>query len=85
MGKLKNKKAFNYKRQHIYDDYKHLGYQYHRNILKNVVSQEMFGNPITDVPLRQIERMIEKLIDTAKQIKMHFNFTIDKNADELQK
>ena len=84
MPKLSNVESFNSERHHLYDDYKHLGYDYHNNILKNVVSNEMFGNPVTDIPMRQLERMVEYLIDTAKQIKLHFNFTLPKNS-HLQK
>lgn len=84
MSKLKNIDSFNSIRYHIYDDYKHLGYNYHNNILKNSVSNELFSNPLTDIPIRQLERMIEYLIDTAKQIKLHFNFTLPKNS-HLQK
>ena len=80
MPKLKNKSLYNKKRRHLFDNYKHLGYNYHSNILKNVASNELFGNPLTDIPMRQIERMIESLIDTAKQIKLHFNFTLDKDS-----
>lgn len=84
MPQLKNKETLNDKKHHLYDNYGHLGYDYHQNILHNVVSPEMFGNPMTDIPMRQIERMIERLIDTAKQIKLHYNFTLDKNS-KLQK
>lgn len=84
MPKLYNKQSLYEQRHHLYDDYKHLGYNYHQNILKNVLSKEMFANILTDMPYRQFERLIEKLIDTAKSIKLHFNFTLPKNSN-LQK
>lgn len=85
MPRLLNTTSLTEQRRHLYDDYKHLGYDYHRNILKNTMSDEMFSNPMNDIPFRQIERMIEYLIDTAKQIKLHFNFTLDKNDYRIQK
>ena len=40
----------------------------------------MFANPINDIPFRQIERLIENLIDSVKSIKLHYAFAHDKNS-----
>lgn len=79
MPKLKNITTFN-KTQHIHDNIGNQGFDYHRNLLHKVVSQEMFANPINDIPFRQIERLIENLIDSVKSIKLHYAFAHDKNS-----
>ena len=84
MPRLKNITSFSDQYNHQYDDFLDTGgYEYHRNILKRVVSPEMFGNPLNDTPLRQIERLIEHLVDNVKQIKLHYAFTFDKNSKRI--
>lgn len=68
---------------HVYDVYTELGYKYERNIMKNVVSPEMFNNPIHDAPIRQIERLIENLVNQVKNIKLHFAFALPKHSKLL--
>lgn len=68
---------------HAFDNYTNLGYDYKQNIMKNVLSPEMFANPLNDVPYRQIERMIEFLVDQVKRIKLEYNFTLPKNSTKL--
>lgn len=65
---------------HLYDDYKYIGYEYERNILRHVLSPDMFANRLNDVPMRQIERLFEYLINSVRQIKLHFAFTFPKNS-----
>jgi hypothetical protein len=43
----------------------------------------MFANPVNDIPLRQIERLIEHLVDNVKQIKLQFAFAYDKNSKNI--
>lgn len=83
MSKLKNRDTFFELENNIYNNYKNLGYNYEQNILKNVLSQEMFANPANDVPLRQLERIIEFLINQVKRIKLEYNFTLPKNSKLL--
>lgn len=71
--------SFNEKEKHMYDNYKNLGYNYKHNILKNVLSPELFGNPMNDIIFRQIEKLFENLIDAVKQIKLAFAYTYNKN------
>lgn len=64
----------------INDNYTSLGYQYKGNILKNVLSPEVFANPLNDIPLRQIERLIEFLVDQVKRIKVVYAIALDKHS-----
>lgn len=64
----------------INDNYTSLGYHYKGNILKNVLSQEVFTNPLNDIPLRQIERLIEFLVDQVKRIKVVYAIALDKHS-----
>ena len=68
---------------HTYDDYKNLGYNNIHHILKNVLSPELFGNPLNDINYRQIEKLFEHLIDAVKQIKLTFAYTYPKNNKNL--
>lgn len=73
------------KTNNIHDHYTNQGYEYHQNLLKKVVSQEMFANPVNDASYRQIERLFEHLIDAVKQIKLAYAFTfIKQNAKYIQ-
>lgn len=81
--KLKDIEEFHYDELHQHDKNLNLGYHYSRNILKNVVSPEMFVNPANDTPFRQIERMVEFLVNQVKRIKLEYNFTLPKNSNNL--
>lgn len=83
MPRFKYIDTFDELEEHVYDDYKNLGYNYKHHILKNVLSQELFGNPINDINYRQIEKLIEHLIDAVKQIKLTYAYTYPKNAKNL--
>ncbi len=83
MAKLHQVNSFNELVEHTHDKYTGLGYNYERNILKNVVSQELFSNPLNDVPLRQIERLIEDLINKVKSIKLQYAIALHKNSKLL--
>lgn len=72
------------KTDHIHDLYTNQGYDYHQNLLNKVVSQEMFANPVNDIPLRQVERLIEHLIDAVKDIKLTYAFAFPKNSKIIQ-
>lgn len=80
MPKLKNMKSFYEFEDHLFDKYTSLGYDYHRNILKNVLSEEMFANPLNDSPYRQIERLVERLVDEVKQIKLSYAYALPKDS-----
>lgn len=81
--RLQNINSFKEYEHHIHDKYTNLGYEYKHNIFKNVLSPEMFANPANDTPYRQLERMIEFLVDQVKRIKLHYNLTLPKNSTKL--
>lgn len=83
MPRIKHITSFTEVEDHMFDDYKNLGYDYKQHIFKNVLSPELFGNPINDVLYRQIEKLIEYLIDSVKSIKTYYMYTYDKNAKNL--
>ncbi len=43
----------------------------------------MFANKLNDIPLRQIERLIEHLIDAVKQIKLQYAIAFPKNSKKI--
>lgn len=83
MPRLNYIKSFSEKEKHMYDDYKNLGYDYKHHILKNVLSPELFGNPVNDMLFRQIEKLIEELIEQVKQIKLAYAYTYDKDTKNI--
>ena len=83
MPRFKYLTSFKDKENHIYDNYRNLGYNYKQHIFKNVLSQEIFGNPMNDNIFRQMEKLIEHLVDEVKQIKISYAFTYDKHAKNL--
>lgn len=83
MPKFKYINSFTEKEDHIHDNYKNLGYNYEHHIMKNVVSPELFGNPMNDALYRQIEKLFEQMINSVKQIKLAYAFTYPKNAKNL--
>lgn len=83
MSKLKYKDSYFQEEKHFNDNFTNLGYDYEKNIMKNVLSQEMFANPVNDIPMRQLERMVEFLINQVKRIKLEYNFTLPKNSKKL--
>lgn len=83
MPKIKNLTTFNYKYKHINDDFRNQGYHYERHILQNVISPELFGNPVNDTPMRQIERLIEYLINAVRQIKLTYAIAFQKNSKNI--
>ena len=80
MPLLKNHTPIEEVVNHINDDYKNLRYNYERHILQNVVSPELFGNALNDVPYRQIERLSEYLINAVRSIKLTYASAFPKNS-----
>ncbi|WQJ53489.1 MAG: hypothetical protein [Wendovervirus sonii] len=83
MAKFKKFDTFFESEHHFNDVYTNLGYDFDSNIMKNVLSPEMFANPANDTPLRQIERLIEFLVHQVKRIKLEYDFTMPKNSKKL--
>ena len=62
----------------------HLGYMYKGNLLKRVLSNQMFGaNPLLDAFIAYIERYIYEHIEAVKQIKIFANPALDKNENRI--
>lgn len=80
MPKIKGLESFSEVKDHIYDNYTNLGFDYHRNIMRLVSSPELFANSLLDTPLRQIERMFETAIDAVRKVKLHYAISFPKNS-----
>ena len=80
MARLKNINSLREKADHVFDVYTSMGYQYEGQILKKVISPEMFANPIHDRSMFQIQRLVEYLINAAKKIKLHYALALPKNS-----
>jgi len=79
--KLNKIRSYNWYRKHAQDNITNLGYKYWENgVLNRVISRELFSNPLQDVPFRQIERLIIRLVDTAKQLRTQFSIAHDKDT-----
>jgi len=83
MAKFKRFDTFYESEEHFNDNYTNLGYDFDHNIMKNVLSPEMFANPVNDTPIRQIERLIEFLVHQVKRIKLEYDFTMPKDSKKL--
>jgi hypothetical protein len=64
---------------HFMDIHTAKGYDYHGRLLQKVISPELTANPNQDINYRQIERLIEFLIDSVKRIKLVYAIAVDKN------
>jgi hypothetical protein len=62
----------------------HLGYMYKDNLMKRVLSNQMFGvNTILDSFIAYIEAYMYEHIEAVKQIKIFANPALDKNENRL--
>jgi len=62
----------------------HLGYAYKNNIMKRVLSNQMFGaNPVLDKFISDLQGYIYEHIEAVKQIKIFANPALDKNENRL--
>jgi len=65
------------------DLYTDLGYDYRGHIFEKTVSPVIFGNKVNKAILSHIEPLILYLIETVKQVKTQFMFSLDKNDTRL--
>lgn len=61
------------------DMYTDLGYDYHGHVFEKTMSPVIFLNRKNKLIMAKIEPMITYLIDTVKQIRLQFMFSLDKN------
>lgn len=79
--KLNKVRSYKWYQKHAQDKMRNLGYRYWENgILNRVISRELFSNPLQDRPFRQIERLIEQLVNTAKQVRTQFSVAHEKDT-----
>ena len=69
MARLNKIENLHEKSDHAFDIYKNLGYNYNSQMLSKVISPELFGNPLNDTPLRQIEKLMQELVNQVERIK----------------
>lgn len=62
----------------------HLGYNYKQNLMRRVLSNQMFGaNPVLDMFIAYLEVFVYEHIEAVKQIKIFANPALDKNENRL--
>lgn len=65
-------------RDHINDEVKE-GYIYKESLMKKTLSNVIFRDPVKESILNEIQKVVFGLIETTKQIKNFFNYTVPKN------
>jgi len=62
----------------------HRGYDYKDNIMKNTLSNQMFGvNPDLDKFIKSINDIVYNWIESVKQIKIFANPAVDKYENKI--
>lgn len=62
----------------------YLGYEYHGNVYKNTISSELYySNEKNTQSINLLERLMNFLIDSVKQIKLQYSIAHDKNDKRL--
>ena len=74
-----NRKSAYFYAKHSNDIYTNLGYDYRGNILKRTLSKILFSNKINSAILKRVDDMFVYLVDTVKQIRLHYMISLDKN------
>lgn len=78
-----NKKSARWYASRYQDMYTNLGFDYHGRIFEKTLSKVILQNSVNKAILSKIEPMISYLIDTVKQVRLHFMFSLDKNDDRV--
>lgn len=74
-----NKRSAHYYASHSNDIYTDLGYNYHNGtILTKTLSPVLFNNKKVKVILEKVEEIICYLIDSVKQVRLHYMFSLNK-------
>ena len=75
--------------QNIYDirdtvnDNLYNGFDYQHQILKRTLSNVIYRDPIKEGILNYFQRVVYGLVETTKQIKNFFNYTVKKNSKRV--
>jgi hypothetical protein len=79
-----NTRSAHYYASHCNDIYTELGYNYRNGtILSKTLSPVILKNKNNKAMLNSVERIICYLIDSVKQIRAHFMFSVDKKEINL--
>lgn len=75
-----NKRPLRWYMGHSKDALPYLGYKYHGNVYKNTISPELYNsNTMVKNFINLLERHINFLIDSVKNIKLQYFIAKDKN------
>ena len=83
MAYIPNKKSARWYASKHQDMYTDLGFNYSGKIFKKTISPVILNNKINASILSKIEPMIEYLIESVKQIKLHYMFSLDKKDTRI--
>lgn len=64
--------------KHRNDKLKHTGYDYENNLLRKLLSSQMFGNPFTSEFLSYLQKLLVWQIEATLVIRNFWNYTVDK-------
>lgn len=83
MAYIPNKKSARWYASRHQDIYTDLGFKYHGQIFKKTMSPVILQNKVNSAILKQIEPIVEYLIESVKQIKLQYLFSLDKKDTRL--
>ncbi|NPV12858.1 MAG: hypothetical protein HPY57_13890 [Ignavibacteria bacterium] len=64
--------------KHRNDQLKHTGFDYENNLLKKLLSSQMFGNPNTAQFLSYLQGLLVWQIEATLVVRNFWNYTVDK-------
>lgn len=80
---VRNKKTPRQVATHTQDYFTDLGYDYRGHIFEHSASREILKNQNNKNILSKIDNMISYLVDAAKQIRLQYLISLDKNDRNL--
>lgn len=76
----KTRPSYLHSARHLNDYFLNLGYKYSGNILHKTTSKVLWTNPNQTGMFKQLETLIEYLVDNSKMVKKWFSIAHDKNT-----
>ena len=83
MSYIPNKKSARWYASRHQDIYTDLGYHYSGNIFKKTISPVILRNKINAAILARIEPIVEYLIESVKQVRLQYMFSLNKKDIRL--
>lgn len=80
---LSHKKNSRYIANHIKDVYTDLGYDYRKDMFTKTVSKVLMENKNVKSFLDELQKPIAALVDMAKQVRLQYMISLDKNDRNL--